>query len=114
MAEESEIEKEICRFAERSGCYVRKFTSHHAKVPDRIIVSKNGFLFLEIKRPGEMPDEGQADEIRSIMRAGGLATWCDNADDGKRFVAQLMLHSNDFFREICHEQNERMPHLEQF
>lgn len=86
MGEESKIEKDVCKYAQSKGCYVRKFTGR-AGVPDHYFLTPNGFsFFLEFKRPGEKPTPLQDREIREIRKRKGAATWIDNVEDGKKLV----------------------------
>lgn len=104
MAGESDIESKACKFAASLGLYVRKFTSHNAGVPDRIIVGSLT-LFLEFKDLGERPDDLQQDEIGIICAVGGYATWVDNIDDA--FTIMLTIRDGDAecLRRICDHQN---------
>ncbi len=104
MAAESELEKALCKYAESKELYVRKFTSHHSKVPDRII-SGHLTLFLEIKALGEKPDAGQKDEINTIMLTGGFATWTDNYDDGVALIDAVVEGSADELNYLCYQAN---------
>jgi len=89
---ERDIERAICEYAKRQGCYVRKFTSPaNRSVPDRIIVAPGGAVgFLEIKREGEKPTKKQAHEIKLLQAIGATATWCDGVKGGRAFVDRLI------------------------
>lgn len=104
MPGESELEKKICRYAEDYGCYVRKFTSNHVGVPDRII-SKELTLFLEIKDHGKRPTAIQKDEIAIICASGGYATWVDSYDDAISVLQGVLANRQDWLREECTERN---------
>lgn len=105
MAGESKIELAASKFAESLGLYIRKFKSHHTKVPDRIIVGPLA-LFLEFKDFGKRPDEGQKDEIETICKVGGYATWVDNIDDA--FTLMLTVRDGDAecLRAMCDRNND--------
>lgn len=85
---EKEIEKKICDYAKSKGCYVRKFVSpNNRSVPDRLIIAPGGaVLFLEIKRGGCKPTKAQLAEMELLAKVGAHVGWCDNAEDGKKWV----------------------------
>ena len=87
MAQESHLENKIRLYAESVGVLTYKFTSPgNAKVPDRIFIKNCVTLFLEIKAPGELPDDGQQEEIFRINAVGGFATWVDDIVDAVVFI----------------------------
>lgn len=88
MAEESKIEKAVCDYARKKGCYVRKFKSTSQRgVPDRLFITPKGIVFfIEFKAPGKKPNGLQRREIDLIQERGGNASWCDNAHAGKFIV----------------------------
>lgn len=104
MPGESDLERKLKDYAEAYGCYVRKFTSAHAGVPDKII-SKELTLFLEIKDHGERPTDLQKNEISTICATGGCATWCDNYDDGAVLVDAVLANRRDRLRKECKTRN---------
>ena len=104
MPGESDLEKKITRYAEDYGCYVRKFISTHAGVPDRII-SKELTLFLEIKDHKKRPSELQKDEIATICATGGFATWVDNMEDAIIIINGVLANRADWLRKECVERN---------
>jgi hypothetical protein len=86
MAQESQLENQIRLYAEKRGVLTYKFTSPgNAKVPDRILINEST-VFLEVKAPGKLPDDGQQEEIFRINKVGGYATWCDNITDAKELI----------------------------
>lgn len=86
MAAESQLENLIRLYAEKRGVLTYKFTSPgNAKVPDRILINEST-VFLEVKAPGELPDDGQQEEIFRINAVGGYATWVDNLTDAKELI----------------------------
>jgi len=86
MPAESQLENEIRKYAESQGVLTYKFTSPgNAKVPDRILI-KEVTVFLEVKAAGELPDDGQTEEIFRINAVGGHATWCDSLTDAKELI----------------------------
>lgn len=104
MAGESDLETKITSYAEAAGCYVRKFKSHHAGVPDRII-SKELTLFLEVKDLGERPSPLQSDEITTICRTGGFATWVDSYADAINVIQGVIANRADWLRKECKKRN---------
>jgi hypothetical protein len=73
-------------------------------VPDRIF-TKELTLFLEVKRLGEKPTPLQQDEIGTICRAGGYATWVDNFDSGMAVLSELIANRGDWLRKQCKKRN---------
>lgn len=104
MPGESELERKLKDFAEEYGCYVRKFTSHHAGVPDRLI-SKELTLLLEIKDFGKKPSMLQQEEISLVCATGGYATWVDNYDDGMVAISCVIKNRADWLRKQCKKRN---------
>lgn len=104
MAAESELEKKIRLYAESAGVLTYKFTSPgNAKVPDRIFIKNCITLFIEVKAQGELPDDGQVEEIYRINRVGGFATWVDNIMDAVDFIDALdTLQPGSLRRKIEH------------
>jgi Holliday junction resolvase len=90
MARESSLEASLVAHAYRLGIYTRKFSSPgNRSVPDRIFIKGGTTLFIEVKAAGEKPTDAQRDEIDQINRAGGLATWVSNLDDGKMLLSLM-------------------------
>ena len=83
---------------------MRKFTSHHAKVPDRIF-TKELTLFLEIKASGKFPDAGQRNEIGTICAVGGYATWTGSIEDGIELIDLVADNSPISLRIACDNRN---------
>lgn len=104
MAGESKLEKKITDYAQSHGCYVRKFTSNHVGVPDRII-SKELTLFLEVKDFGKRPSDIQKEEISTICATGGYSTWVDNYADAFSILAGVVNNRADWLRAECKKRN---------
>ena len=104
MPGESYLERQITRYAEEHGCYVRKFISTQAGVPDRII-SKELTLFLEIKDHKKRPSALQKDEITVICATGGFATWADSMEDAIIILNGVLANRPDWLRAECRERN---------
>ena len=79
---EKYIEREVCTFAKAHGMLVYKFNSESRRsVPDRIFIKPNGTVFfIEFKREGNKPTEGQAREIQRL-REHNVPVWViDNVE----------------------------------
>lgn len=86
MIRESTIEKRFRENCEALGCMVRKF-SIHSNDPDRLILAPGGkAMFLELKRPGEVPRPGQLKRLEELRALGYPAGWSDNAEDATQWV----------------------------
>ena len=56
MLTDAKIEKAVVAYCRRRGLYTRKFARPaHRGVPDRVICGRGKVLFLELKRPGNVP-----------------------------------------------------------
>ena len=88
MGPEAKIEKAVCDYARRRGCYTRKFKSTSQRgVPDRLfITSKGKVFFIEFKAEGKEPTKLQTRELNLINGKGGLAHWVDSTLLGKAIV----------------------------
>jgi hypothetical protein len=104
MPQESNLEKALTDYAQKRGIYVRKFTSCHTKVPDRIFVAELT-LFLEIKADGKYPDPGQRNEISTICAVGGYASWTSSIEDGKELVDLVAENSPKSLKIACATRN---------
>ena len=89
---EKDIERKVCDYAKKLGCYTRKYTSPAQRgVPDRIIIAPGGAVgFLELKRPGNKPTPLQLKEMRTLTEVGCTVDWVDNVEAGKAFVDGLV------------------------
>jgi len=85
---ESVIERKVCDYAKAHGFLSYKFTSPQRRsVPDRLFISKHGVVvFIEFKRKGKKPTEGQAREIARLKDQGVAVFVVDNVDEGKRIL----------------------------
>lgn len=89
---ESAVEAKIVRWARDNGYWTRKFASPARRgVPDRVFLYKGHVLWLEVKRKGEKPTALQLHELAEIIVHGGMATWCDSAEDGISYLKALQL-----------------------
>ena len=83
---EKDIEREVCLYAKSLGIESRKFTSPQRRsVPDRIFFLGDGrCAFIEFKRLGEKPTEGQLRE-HEWLRDRGQDVWVvDDVEIGKQ------------------------------
>lgn len=89
---EKDIEKKIGDYAKSKGCDFEKFVSPSQRgVSDRMITAPGGAIgFLEVKRGGEKPTKLQYARLQHRKKMGCTASWCDNVDDGKKFVDELV------------------------
>lgn len=94
---EKEIEKKVCQYAEKLGCYVRKFASPQRRgVPDRLFITPTGrVFFIEFKRSlKDTPTPLQMREIEAIRRRGGTVFVIGDVQHGKdRVQEQIDLDS---------------------
>lgn len=95
---EKDIEKKIGEFAKQNGCLYLKFTSPSRRaVPDRMIITPMGVIgFLEVKAAGKKPTPLQMGEIIKLTKQCCTADWCDNIEDGRKFVQKLLDKKPDF------------------
>lgn len=84
---ESSVEAALVRYAKERGIYTRKFASPARRgVPDRIFIKHGVVVFMEVKRPGEVPTPLQLHEQKQIADHGGIAVWCDSVAAGKNLL----------------------------
>jgi hypothetical protein len=88
---EKDIEKSVKRYAESHGWLTRKWTSPgHIFVPDQIFINPNGVvIFIEFKRTGKKPTEGQLREHGKLRKQGCLVFVVDSVEGGRELVDQL-------------------------
>ena len=79
---EKHLEQAIRRWCKDNGYLIYKFTSPAKRnVPDRIVVAPGGKVaFIELKRKGNKPTDGQAVEIFRLVEQGANANWFDDYD----------------------------------
>lgn len=85
---ESAIENHVCSVAAKAGFFVRKLAypgRNHA--PDRLFAREDrGAVFIEFKRPGEVPRRGQFLEHERMREAGLEVHVCDDVQDALRIL----------------------------
>ena len=93
---ESKIESQVVAYCRKRQLYTRKFASPaHRGVPDRIICGRGKVLFLELKRPGNVPTALQKRELKELNAQGMHATWLDNFIDAKHLIDCVFLPPED-------------------
>ncbi len=87
---EKQIEAKVVRYCKRRGLYCRKFTSPaHRGAPDRIICGSGKVLFLELKRPGNVPTALQDYEMATLRKHGMASLWVDNYEDAVKVIERV-------------------------
>jgi len=94
---EKDIEAKVCAFAKSHGMLVYKFTSPQRRsVPDRLFITRIGVVFfIEFKKKGKKPTEGQAREIARLRATGVQVFIVDEVDEGKRIVGLMAIGAPD-------------------
>lgn len=78
---EKQIETKGRKWAVDHGWYCRKFTSPaHRSVPDRLFLKDGITVYIEFKKPDNVPTKAQWEEIMEIRAHGGRADWTDSVD----------------------------------
>lgn len=87
---ESAVEMPVVRRAEAAGWLVRKLAwVGRNGAPDRIFMKDGRVVFIEFKKPGEVPTLLQRTE-HERMRAAGMEVYvCDDATDALRKLGIL-------------------------
>lgn len=85
---EKDIEREIVESCKKEGAWAIKFVSPRQRhLPDRIILAPGSrLLFLEIKRPGEMPTAAQRYVLRRLIELGFDARWTDDPERVRKWL----------------------------
>lgn len=87
MSPERKIERQLVNYCKLHGVYTRKWTSPGNRgVPDRIIIGRQGTVFLELKAPGKTLKPLQKREAELIRKAGGRAFWASSWHGAKAVV----------------------------
>ena len=89
---ERSIESKVCTYAKARDFLVYKFQSpNHRSVPDRMFVNPDGVVFfIEFKREGEKPTDGQTREIGKLRAYEQAVYVCDSVEDGKGIIDQYV------------------------
>lgn len=87
---ESKIEKALTEGAERLGAVVRKLKwIGRDGAPDRVVMFSGWTVWVELKRPGEVPRPIQENEHRLMRRAGQDVRVIDTLDGVDEFLREL-------------------------
>ena len=79
---ESEVEKPAREYARQQGWWACKFVSPGMRgVPDDVFIRDGLVLFVEFKRPGELPRPQQVKRIREMEKHGAQVRVIDTLAD---------------------------------
>ena len=87
----SEVEKEVCAYAERVGFMSIKFKDlSRAGGPDRLFISKTGNVaFVEFKSPSEPVSDRQDDYIMDLKKHCVTVNVIRGVDAGINLISQM-------------------------
>ena len=84
---ESRIERAATDYAETRGWWEIKIKMASKNgVPDRLFLRDGRYVWIEFKRPGEVPRPQQVKRIADMRAHGAEVFVCDNLDDAKRIL----------------------------
>lgn len=85
MTLEKDIENEFVKYASSKGCMALKFSIPGRRyAPDRIVLCPGGYVFfIEFKRPGQKPAEGQKLYHEKLRNLGFNVYVSDNYDQAR-------------------------------
>lgn len=84
---ESEIESEVCKYAESKGFLTYKFSSPSNRgVPDRIFVHNNLIFFIEFKTPTGKLSALQIRQAEKLHNKGFPTYVVRSIEDGKTII----------------------------
>ena len=104
---ENPVEQRLYEGCLRSGFMCLKFTSPARDgVPDRVVVTPVGTVFVELKRPGERPRRNQRVMHDRMRRAGAEVYVIDSFEGADALVDQLrerkeLLRDHDQHTPVC-------------
>lgn len=79
---EKVIERGVRADAEEMGYLVLKVQFFEGGYPDRLFISPKGVhVYIEFKRPGEVPEPRQNYRISELRNRNVIAFWSDNYDE---------------------------------
>jgi hypothetical protein len=88
---ERDIERKVGDYATKLGVWHRKFVSPQNRgIPDRVFAYKGVVIFIEFKAHGKKTTPLQEAQIKKIRAVGVRVYVCDNVDDGKKIIDQLI------------------------
>ena len=81
---ERDIEKAVCRWAEKNGWLAFKWVSPQNRgVPDRLFIKDGRVVAIEFKAPGKKPTPSQ-ELVHDILQDAGLEVYViDNVEAGR-------------------------------
>jgi len=86
---ESTIESAVCKFARDHGALALKLSgANNRGQPDRLFLYQRRACFIEFKAPGNRPTKLQEHWIEKLCAQGFSATWKDDAEEAKRWLAK--------------------------
>lgn len=89
---EKQIEARVCQYAKDNGFLVYKFTSPaRAAVPDRLLIRKGLFFFIEFKATGKTPTPAQLREHKRLEDAGARVYVIDSIESGIVLIDHILL-----------------------
>lgn len=87
---ETVVERYLIAQCRAYGFLCLKFTSPaRGGVPDRIVVTPVGSIFVELKKPGQQPDRRQLETHTKMRRYGAEIHIIDSRAGVDSFIAQL-------------------------
>jgi hypothetical protein len=91
---EARIEKYLCDEVKKIGGRPRKYrTPARPAAPDRIILFPGGVaVFVECKRPYEIPTKAQARELSELERLGFKALWVNSYETVDEVIRLISEH----------------------
>lgn len=86
---ERDVEADIRKLAIRLGWLCWKFVSPGLRgVPDRIFIKAGRVIFIEVKRPGEEPNEQQAKRHDELRAAGCEVHWVSSVREARVILSR--------------------------
>lgn len=90
MTLEKQIENKVSKWAKASCWICHKVRFAENGWPDRLYIHPLGLhVWIEYKRPGQVPAPLQIERIRTLLDQGVKAGWTDNYEDAIYFLSIL-------------------------
>lgn len=84
---ESKLERAVCKYARSRGWWETKFVSPGTRaVPDRLFIRRGCHVFIELKRPGEVPTPQQYRRHAEMRGYGAKVYWTDNLEEAQEIL----------------------------
>lgn len=88
---EKDIEQTVVDWAKAHGFLALKVTFTENGYPDRLFISPSGHtIFIEFKRPGEVPRALQSFRIADLVKRGVPATWTCSAVEAINMLRECL------------------------